>query len=157
VSRPDLTEPYGAWIARLPWDWWATFTFAVWIHAERAGQKYDVWAAELQEETGNPMRHARALEYQKRGVVHFHALIYGVNRRTRRKTWEQRWEETGEGWCAIYPYDRARAASFYLGKYAVKGGEIDHLTFGESLWRPDDIRITQEGVGREPAPRARGL
>jgi len=146
VTRPDLSDPYGEWVHALPWDWWATFTFAVWIHPDQAGQRYQEWARQLQGETGTTMQHARALEYQKRGVVHFHALIWGVNRGTHRKTWERKWEEIGGGWCAIYPYDRMRAASFYLGKYAVKGGEIDHLTFGESRWCPDDVRIRHRGA-----------
>jgi len=153
VARPTLTEPYGAWIAGQSWDWWATFTFAVWIHPDTAAQKYNRWAVDLQAETGTVMRHARALEYQRRGVVHFHALIWGVKRRTSRKGWQEKWEEIAEGWCAIYPYDRTRHASFYLGKYAVKGGEVDHLTFGESSFRPDDVRIRR---AHQSPPTARG-
>lgn len=153
VARPDLREPYGEWIAAQPWDWWATFTFAVWLHPDQAAQRYTEWARQLQAETETVMRHARALEYQRRGVPHFHSLIWGVKRRTKRKAWEEKWEEIGGGWCAIYPYDRDKPASFYLGKYAVKGGEIDHLSVGESLWRPDDVRIRRAEEGRESAPR----
>jgi hypothetical protein len=117
-------------------------TFAVWVHPNQAVQRYDEWARVLQLETGTTMQHARALEYQKRGVVHFHALIWGVKRATHRETWQRKWEEIGGGWCAIYPYDRTKDARYYLGKYLVKGGEVDLLRFGKSNWRPDDVRIT---------------
>ena len=152
-ARPDLTDPYGAWIVAHPWDWWATFTFAVEIHPDLAQQRYRVWAEELAEETGLKMQHARALEWQRRGVLHFHALIWGVKRSTRRRAWSARWEEIGGGWAQLRLYDRVKAAAFYLGKYAVKGGEIDHLTFGGPLVRPDDVRITKAG-GALPAGRS---
>lgn len=153
IARPDLREPWGDLLGMSPWDWWATMTFAVWIHPDQAAQRYAEWARQLQVETGGLMRHARALEYQKRGVVHFHALIWGVKRGTHRKTWEQKWDEIGGGWCAIYPYDRDQGARFYVGKYLVKGGEVDLLRFGESAWRPDDVRITG-GVTAAPAARS---
>lgn len=141
LARPDLRDPWGDFLAARPWDWWTTMTFAVWIHPDQAAQRYDEWARQLQAETGTTMQHARALEWQKRGVLHFHALIWGVKRSTHRATWMQKWEEIGGGWCQIYSYDRDQAARFYLGKYAVKGGEVDLLTVGVTSWRPDDVRI----------------
>lgn len=141
--RPELTGPYGDLLETLPWDWWATFTFAGWIHPDQARQRYERWSVELADETGLQMVHARALEWQLRGVVHFHALIWGVKRRTRRKAWEERWREIGDGWAMLRPYERSRGARYYLGKYTVKGGEVDILRFGESAWQPDDVRITR--------------
>jgi len=122
-------------------------TFAVWIHPDQAQQRYTEWARQLHAEVGQPMQHARALEWQKRAVVHFHALIWNVRRRTGRIAWQVKWEEIGGGWCAIFPYDRARGARFYLGKYVSKGGEVDLLSLPESAARPDDVRLD---------PRARG-
>jgi len=141
IARPDLTEPWGTWLGSKGWDWYATMTFGVWIHPDQAAQRYDEWARQLYAEVGQPMEHARALEWQKRGVVHFHALIWNVRRSTTRKAWEAKWEEIGEGWCAVYPYDRARGARFYLGKYVSKGGEVDLLKYGPELARPDDVRL----------------
>ena len=144
-ARWDLREPYAQWISQRDWQWWATFTFAVEIHPDQAAQRYRVWADQLAEETGFKMQHARALEWQRRGVLHFHALIWGVKRSTRRKTWERNWEEIGGGWASIWPYDRSKGAVYYLGKYAVKRGEIDHLTVGGPPWRPDDVRMAHAG------------
>ena len=139
--RPDLRADYGAWLGRFPWDWYGTFTFADDIYPDRGAQRYITWAEALQLEVDQVMTHARALEFQKRGVVHFHALIWNVKRRTMRKEWERKWEEIGGGFAAIYPYDRSRGAIYYLGKYVAKNGEVDMLTFGQLKGRPDDRRI----------------
>lgn len=139
--RPDLREPYGDWLGKLPWDWYGTFTFAEQIYPDRGAQRYDTWAMELAQNVGLVMAHARALEFQKRGVVHFHSLVWNVQRRTHRKEWEQKWQEIGGGFAAIYPYDRSKGAVYYLGKYLAKNGEVDMLRFGELKGRPDDRRL----------------
>lgn len=144
-ARPVLGPEYGQWLTTLPWDWWGTFTFAEWIHPEWARQRYEDWARALADDTGKVQTHARALEYQRRGVVHFHALIWNVSRRTRKSQWEQSWLDIGGGWGQLRNYDRARGATYYLGKYLVKGGEVDMLRVGGTDWKPDDVRITQGG------------
>lgn len=142
LVRADLRQPLGDWIGTFPWDWWVTLTFTDWIHPERAAQRYDLWARALQEETGRVMPHARATEWQKRGVLHFHALLYNVRRSTNRLKWCRRWEWIGGGHARIVPYDREKRAAYYLGKYLVKGETVEMLTFGAPTWRPDDVRIT---------------
>jgi len=142
---PDVPRHHATWLNRLPWDWWGTFTFAEWIHPEWAVQRYEKWATALHQETGTRMTHVRALEYQKRGVVHFHALIWGVNRRTSRKEWAEKWQEIGGGWAQLRNYDREKGAVYYLGKYVLKGGEVDLLRIGQGPGVPDDVRLTQPG------------
>lgn len=139
--RPELARPYGDFLATLPWDWYGTFTFAEWLHPERAAQIYEGWAARLQVEVAQKMTHARALEYQKRGVVHFHSLIWNVGRKTNRFEWMKTWETMGGGISRIYLYDRTKGAAHYLPKYVVKNGEVDILTFGKLKGRPDDRRL----------------
>ncbi len=146
-ARPDLRQVYGDWLGALPWDWYGTFTFAQPIYPDQAGHRYERWAELLQQELGWVMQHARALEWQRRGVVHFHALILGVRKQTNRKEWERKWEEIGGGFAAIFPYDRELGAVYYLGKYLVKNGEVDMLRFGKLRGRPDDVRLTQPGPG----------
>lgn len=152
-ARPDLGPEYGQWFTTSGWEWWGTFTFSEWVHPEWAGQRYERWAEELAAETGFKMQHARALEYQRRGVVHFHSLIWGVKRGTSKNAWAAKWQEIGGGWASIKNYNKGQGAAYYLGKYLVKGGEVDMLTFGGSPLRPDDVRITKAG-GAPPAGRS---
>lgn len=142
--RPELGPEYGQWLTTRPWDWYATFTFREWIHPEWGAQLYDAWATRLAQDAGRVMTHARALEYQRRGVVHFHSLIWNVGEHQRRFKWMQMWESMGGGISRIYEYDRAKGAAYYVGKYLTKGGEIDYLTFGASSFRPDDVRIRRD-------------
>lgn len=67
---------------------------------------------------------ARGLEYQKRGVIHFHALVGRVPEKVGRFDYMKRWEMLA-GYARIFPYDPAKGARYYLGKYVAKGGEID--------------------------------
>jgi hypothetical protein len=152
--RPELGPEYGQFLAALPWDWYGTFTFAEWLHPERAAQIYEAWARDLAEDAGKIQTHARALEYQKRGVVHFHSLIWNVAAGQRRFRWMQTWETMGGGISRIFEYDRARGAAYYLPKYIVKNGEVDILRFGPPLGRPDDVRMLPPPPAR-PAQGAR--
>ena len=142
-THHEMREPYGDFLAALPWDWWATFTFADEIYPYRAAQIYIYWAERLAAEVGRPMTHARAMEFQKRGVVHFHALIWNVGRRTNRYEWMATWETMGGGISRIFPYDRTQGAAHYLPKYVVKNGEVDILRFGPQPGRPDDVRMVR--------------
>ena len=69
-----------------------------------------------------------ALEYQKRGAIHFHALIgadVNLNQVLSRKDQESRWDKLA-GFSRIAPIDdRLAAVTNYLSKYVVKGGEIE--------------------------------
>lgn len=68
----------------------------------------------------------RGLEFQKRGVIHYHTLQGGGVSKLRRLSWKERWkEEFGGGIARILPYDRNRGAVQYVSEYAAKGGEID--------------------------------
>lgn len=141
--RRDLWPEYGRFLMARTWDWFATLTFAVEIHPEQAARRYDRWARKLRKTNGGEMDHARALERQKRGVIHFHALISNVRKDTTRAAWMSEWEEIGEGFARIYDYDPTQGAAYYLGKYVSKGGEVDLLTFDKPRprlrrrWRRD--------------------
>jgi hypothetical protein len=78
------------------------------------------------------LRWVRALEYQKRDVIHYHALMAGVQD-LRRLMWMDRWNELA-GFARIEPIESAAAVSRYVSKYVVKGGEID---MGGPLVSPD--------------------
>jgi hypothetical protein len=103
-------------------------TFPDRIHPEAAGKLWRVFLRQLP-----PTRWARALEYQKRGVLHYHALVwFGGGQELRRLSFMDRWYALAGGFARIVAYDPARGAGFYLGKYVSKGGEVD---LGGPWWR----------------------
>ena len=65
----------------------------------------------------------RALEYQRRGVIHFHAVVAGVAGQPRAR-WERVWGDLA-GYARIEPIRNLGAVLRYLGKYVRRGGELD--------------------------------
>jgi hypothetical protein len=92
---------------------------------------------------GEGIRWGRALEYQKRDVIHYHALLAGV-KDLRRLTWMDRWHELA-GIARIEKIESTAAVARYVSKSVVKGGEIDiggplmpqALPLFEAVSRPD--------------------
>lgn len=123
-------------LERYEWDWFCTFTFQSDVHPEAAAKLFRVWVSKLNRFLygrywyKNPMGGVfwvRALEYQKRGVIHYHALIAGIadlNDKTRRFKWMEEWEHLA-GYSRIELIESPQAVSRYISKYVVKGGEID--------------------------------
>lgn len=101
-------------------------TFQVQVHPEQAAKRWTRWIRVLERVQRHQVRWARALEYQRRGVVHYHALIwFGGREQGHRLKAMARWEEIGQGFARIVTYDHGRGAGYYLGKYVAKGGEVD--------------------------------
>jgi hypothetical protein len=157
-------------------------TFSEPVHPEQAAKRWERWVCDLEQRevrsVGAPeyqetmtfaepvhqaqaarrcrgVRWARALEYQKRHVIHYHALLwFGGEGEPHRFTAMGRWEKIGEGWARIFTYDPQLGASHYLGKYISKGGEID---LGGKWWRsPDRWGIAQEnarGTSKKPSKK----
>lgn len=74
-----------------------------------------------------------ATEWQQRGVVHFHLLIYGSKLGVlSRKRWEHRWRIIGGGFATIY--DAENEAASYLAKHQVKNRPGGNLELG-GAWR----------------------
>ena len=67
---------------------------------------------------------ARGQEYQRRGVIHFHSLIGRIPESVRRLDWMDSWDDLA-GFARIEKYDSTKGARFYLGKYVLKGGQVD--------------------------------
>lgn len=122
---------------RYAWDWFATFTFRDEVHPEAADKLFRVWVSLLNRVTTgtknwhkrprDTVRWARGLEWQKRGVLHYHALLYtrqGLNH-LERFAWTVEWERLGGGYARILPCDSSPAVRAYIAKYCGKGGEVD--------------------------------
>ena len=89
----------------------------------------------------NRLKWVIAQEWQKRGVIHFHIIIYGVRLdELSRKRWEHRWSVMGGGYARIYDADKKAAP--YLAKYVGKtddpsnacrwGGSLRGISFPKS-------------------------
>jgi hypothetical protein len=79
------------------------------------------------------MRWVRASEPQRRGAIHFHALLGGAGlSEVRRLSHMDKWNELA-GYARIMPPVSNDAVRRYCAKYVVKGGEID---LGGPLERP---------------------
>ena len=123
-----------AWVALLrqwPWEWFGTLTFRDPVHPEAAAKRFDAFAARLNRALYGPrwykhhvgIQWVRALEYQRRGVIHFHAVIAGVAGQ-RRSHWVKVWNDLA-GYARIEPIRNMGAVLRYLSKYVRRGGELD--------------------------------
>jgi len=127
-----LRDAWAGFIARWgPWEWFATFTFEEYVHPERADKLFRLLVSQGNRTLYGPRWHrrdqgitwVRGLEYQRRQVIHYHAILKGV-RGLRRMDWVDWWYERA-GIARIYPVRVQEAVLRYVSKYVVKGGEID--------------------------------
>jgi hypothetical protein len=150
VDRQALRDAWIALLGRWEWEWFCTFTFRDMVHPEAADKRFRVLISQANRvlyghrwhKKGAGLRWVRALEYQKRDVIHYHALLAGVQD-LRRLFWMDRWHELA-GYARIEPIDSAAAVARYVSKYVVKGGEID---MGGPLV-PPDLPLFPEAASR---------
>ena len=130
-----LPQAYADLLAPFDWNWYGHFTFRDYPHPETAGKAWDRWMHRLNREIygvhywkdkSKGVFWARATEYQKRGSIHFHALIGGIPEYVHRMRYLDDWNISC-GICRIYQYEPDKGAEFYMSKstYAWKRGEID--------------------------------
>lgn len=132
-----VVEGWEALLDRYVWEWFATFTFKDRVHPESADKLFRVWMSKLQRSVAgsrwfnkpqDTVRWARGLEWQRRGVLHYHALLF--HRRSLFQVADMRrfqgvWEDLTSSFCRIYPCDSGAAVRAYIAKYCGKGGEVD--------------------------------
>lgn len=139
LRTEETVQAWRDFLARFPMQWFCTFTFTDSVHPERAGKLFRLLVRRLNRHLYGSHHERRGLqgvfwvlasEYQKRGVLHFHALIGDVtdlNARARRLDWMDRWLELGPpaGYARIEAIDSQDAVRAYTTKYVTKGGQID--------------------------------
>jgi len=126
-----------------PYCWYSTLTFKYEVTQARADKQFYRWIR-----IANEMLHGKryrvkglgvswvkAIERQRRGVLHIHALIGGEVWRLRRFTFMDVWREgayfsngkrfQANGFAKIEKYDSKLGAKHYVSKYVAKGGEVD--------------------------------
>ncbi len=136
IAVADQSRIVCAWVDYLSqweWDWFCTLTFRNEVHPEAAAKRFAVFVSKINRamfgprwwKKGDGARWVRALEYQRRGVIHYHALLGGVGlSEMRRFQWIHTWHELA-GYARIEPPRDGRAVHRYCSKYVAKGGEID--------------------------------
>lgn len=112
--------------------WFVTRTFKEYVSPAQGEKLSNVFFGRLTEAHrqatagAGPLHWVSASEWQKRGVIHYHDLIYGARLdELSRKRWEHRWQgEIGGGFARIHA--AVAKAAPYLAKYASKtqGGEL---------------------------------
>ena len=144
AARPDLVQTWVEFLEPFEWEWFCTFTFREDVAPESAEKRFRFLIAKLNRRLfgprwwrkGQSVQWVRALEYQKRGVIHFHALMRGVGGEDRFAVMKE-WEELA-GFARIYPPRNGAAVRGYCAKYVAKGGE---LTVGGGPWGLDAVRL----------------
>lgn len=133
LPDPRLRDAWAELLCRWPWDWFATLTFRGDPHPEQADKVFRVWVSKLNRRLygvrwskyGKGLRWIRATELQRRGVIHYHALLGGDRlAQERRLDWMDEWDRLA-GHARIEVPESAGAVVSYCSKYVVKGGEID--------------------------------
>lgn len=128
----ELKQAWAELLGRWSWEWFCTLTFArVNVHPEQADKCWRVWIAMTNREVygrnynrrGKGVRWVRALEFQQRGAIHFHALLAGV-KRLRRLTMMDRWEKLA-GFARVEAVREQERARKYVAKYVAKNCEIE--------------------------------
>ncbi len=157
--QEQLAEAWVAFLSRWEWEWFATFTFRDITHPESADKRFRVLISKGNRELYGPRWHkknigiqwVRAMEMQKRGVLHFHALLNNVQN-LHRLEYMEIWNEMA-GYARIMPVISDVAVRRYVSKYVIKGGEID---LSKNLDKDRQIHLALHPGAESPAPYKTG-
>ena len=140
-NRLAVREAYIDFLTRFEFEWFATFTFRTDTHPESALKRFYLFASSLnsrlygrnwQRDGKIGVYWVNAIERQKRGVIHFHALLAApgnLNTQARRLFWMDFWFRLA-GIARIERVDSNVDVAAYVSKYLTKGGDIE---FSRSL------------------------
>lgn len=146
----DLQQAWPEFIdSYKPYQWYSTHTFKDDKHPEAADKAFYRWIRSVNQdlygrryrEKGRGVTWVKAIERQKRGVLHFHCLVgspllYKLDKKHYMKLWEtdgNMGNKIVNGFARIYEFDPSRGAVGYLSKYVLKDGEIDVYVSPEQL------------------------
>lgn len=132
---PTIQQGWVDLLNRWRFNWFCTLTFRDHTHPEAALKRFSVWISKINEELygkryykrGQSIYWVNAIEFQKRGVIHFHALLgapENLNHKVRRLKFMDIWYDLA-GIARIEEIEDDEAVYKYVSKYVAKGGEID--------------------------------
>jgi hypothetical protein len=118
------------------WSWFGHFTFRDYPHPERADRTWKLFTHKLNRKIFGTRywKHphekgitwARGSELQRRGAVHYHALLGRIPGDIDRFKYMDVWYDLG-GISRIFPFEKSKGAEYYMSKnsYAWEKGEVD--------------------------------
>ncbi len=145
-SKSEKRRLWDAWadfLQPFAFQWFATLTFETNVHPEAAMKRWRRFTNDINRKLYGRRWMNRddggiywvvAIERQKRGVVHLHALMgdhHDLNKITRRLYWMDKWSEMA-GFARIEAVRNDDAALRYVTKYVIKDGDIE---FSRNLGR----------------------
>lgn len=138
-------------------DWVSDISYNAVAQERFARSQYLIWIRRLNEaiygrrfrEQGLGVDNAYGMEFQKRGVIHLHAVLRGIPETVSMTEWAVKWyhQHPNIGYATIKPYDPALGAVGYLGKYIVKGGQVDLWLSKNTLARVRQIELKPQAQG----------
>ena len=158
-----LRAGWASFLGEYRWDWLGTFTFREGrVHAEAADKLFRVFVSKANRQRYGPrwakkglgISWARGLETQRRGALHYHALLSGVGE-LRRLTYMDLWNDLA-GFAKIEPPRDAGDVVRYIGKYVVKDGEIDLGGPWFNVWRHGVPLLPFQDSARLTTPEPNG-
>jgi len=132
-SSQEKSLAWAVFLGRYEWAWFGTFTFRDSVHPEKADKLFHVLMCMMNArlfgrrwyKKGRCVRWVRAIEMQKRNVLHYHALIGGKGSPgLKAREFEEAWYELA-GIARISAVASQGAVLAYVSKYVAKGGQID--------------------------------
>ena len=151
-EEQQLRDAWVIFLSVYTFQWFATFTFETNVHPEAALKRWRFFINQLnralygrrwQKKEHGGVYWILGIERQKRGVIHFHALMGAVNDLNEiasRLSCMDYWNELA-GFARIEAIRSNEAALRYVTKYVVKGGDIE---FSKNLGDP--MQQTLPGV-----------
>ncbi len=157
LNNNSVRDAWCEFIGRWEWSWFCTLTFKNDVHPERADKLFRVFVSKLNRELygrrwyrqghgGFPW--VNALEYQRRGVIHFHSLFGGDIKRLYTVDADRLWRELA-GFAKIQKIRNAGAVQSYVSKYVMKGGQI---SLGGALTKTAQIVASQRSASSPAQP-----
>jgi len=132
ISNKDIRNAWCQFLGRWQWEWFCTLTFRDIVHPEAADKAFRYFVSQLNRQLYGPRWYRKAygglpwvkgLEYQRRGVIHFHCLFADV-KNLRRLSCMDRWNHIA-GYARIEPISDKWAVRRYITKYSLKEGETE--------------------------------
>jgi hypothetical protein len=138
-TRRPIEAAWVSLIQRHDWQWFGTFTFREEVHPESADKLFRLWCARCDESflgktwhkqtrRDERMQWVRGLEWQKRGVLHYHALLRNIpayrDGYDSRLSFSSLWNELA-GFAYVVPVEESGGVAAYISKYCAKGGQVD--------------------------------
>jgi hypothetical protein len=142
-----LRDSWVEWMMALPLTTFAGWTFREPLHEARADRIWREWHDELQDRLKRPLWGVRATEYQKRGALHYHAVLAGLmpqERVSRREVLACRalahrvWERLTGARARFAPVTPRRVA--YCAKHVTKRGVLEPFGAWPGEWTPGEAR-----------------